>query len=189
MSYSEYSSYLVQLLEKRNFAIDIVVREILSGILRGNSIWIMGNGGSASTAEHFETDLSFVKSGESVPNVKVSALTSNSSLITAIANDLGFEYVFSHQLRRKANSGDICILISASGNSSNLLKAIDEARKLNLITLGILGFDGGKLANLVDHSIIVETEIGKYGPVEDLHLSICHEISAMVGKKLSSMNL
>lgn len=184
MTNTDYSKYLLRLLSKSEFNLDGIVNEVMTCVERGNSIWIMGNGGSASTAEHFETDLSFVRLGNSAPNIKVSALTANSALITAIANDIGFEYIFSHQLLRKAAPGDLCIVISASGNSANLLHAISTAKQLNLVTIGILGFDGGKLADIVDLSVIVATEIGKYGPVEDVHLSICHELSSMIGVKL-----
>ena len=147
----------------------------------------MGNGGSASTAEHFETDLSFIRKGTSFPKIKVSALTSNSSLISAIANDIGYENVFLHQLFRMAERGDLCIFISASGNSENLLKAADAAKQIGLRTFGLLGFNGGKLEQSLDNSIIVKTEIGRYGPVEDVHLAICHAISEIVGEKLSSI--
>ena len=159
---------------------------ILECIADQNSIWIMGNGGSASTAEHFETDLSFIRMGNSLPKTNVSALTGNSSLISAIANDIGYENVFSHQLFRKAKHGDLCILISASGNSENLIKAASAAKEIGLHTFGLLGFDGGKLAQILESSIIVRTEIGKYGPVEDMHLAICHAISEIVGKKIAS---
>jgi len=184
MSNTDYSKYLTHLMDKSEFKLDSIVNKVMDCIEGGNSIWIMGNGGSASTAEHFETDLAFVRLGNSVPSLKVSALTANSALITAIANDIGFEYIFSQQLLRKASPGDLCIVISASGNSANLLQAINTARDLNLVTLGILGFDGGKLADMVDFSVIVETEIGKYGPVEDIHLSICHELSSIIGSRL-----
>lgn len=186
-SMAEYFAYLKNLLPTQGFNIGAVVDEICRAIERGNSIWIMGNGGSASTAEHFETDLSFVRAGNTLSAVKASALTSNSSLISAIANDIGFENIFSHQLRRKASAGDLCILISASGNSANLISAIEVSKSLGLISIGILGFDGGRIADLVEYSIFVKTEIGKYGPVEDIHLAICHAVSELVGKELSKM--
>ena len=184
MAKTEYSRFLLDLLDGIDLNFGAIVEEIVNCIDGGNSIWIMGNGGSASTAEHLETDLSFVRLGSAISSIKVSALTANSALITAIANDIGFEHVFSHQLFRKANSGDICILISASGNSANLVLATQTAKKLNLITIGILGFDGGKLADLVDYPVIVSTEIGKYGPVEDVHLAICHELSSLICSRL-----
>jgi len=115
-------------------------------------------------------------------------LTSNSPLITAIANDIGFENIFSHQLQRKATNGDLCVVISASGNSLNLTRAMGVAKQIGLKSIGLLGFDGGMLASQVDFPIIVETEIGKYGPVEDVHLAICHAISQDLLARLTTMD-
>jgi D-sedoheptulose 7-phosphate isomerase len=179
-----YFDYLSGLLSISESELNSAAANILECIANQNSIWIVGNGGSASTAEHFETDLSFIRKGNSFPKTKVSALTANSSLISAIANDIGYESVFSHQLFRRAEPGDLCILISASGNSENLIKTASAAKEIGLHTLGLLGFDGGKLAQILDTSIIVRTEIGKYGPVEDMHLAICHALSEIVGQKL-----
>ncbi len=182
-----YFEYLGSLLPISQSDLNSASVCIFDCLKRQKSIWIMGNGGSASTAEHFETDLSFIRKGNSFPKTKVSALTSNSALISAIANDIGFENIFSHQLFRKAEPGDLCIFISASGNSENLVKAVDAARQIGMKTLGLLGFDGGELLQILDNSIVVKTEIGKYGPVEDIHLAICHAISEIVGQKLSSL--
>jgi len=180
-----YFEYLKELLSVSDDELNSAATNVLRCIASQNSIWIMGNGGSASTAEHFETDLSFIRKGISFPKTRVSALTSNNALISAIANDIGYENVFSHQLFRRAEPGDLCILISASGNSENLLKAVSAAKEIGLGTLGLLGFDGGKLLPLLDYSILVRTEIGKYGAVEDIHLAICHAISEIVSEKLS----
>ena len=79
----------------------------------------------------------------------------------------------------------VCIFISASGSSTNLLQATQTAKDLGLVTIGILGFDGGKIRHEVDYLAIVRTEIGRYGPVEDMHLAICHELAELVGEKLS----
>jgi D-sedoheptulose 7-phosphate isomerase len=181
-----YFDYLGGLLSISESDFNSAVVGILECIVNQNSIWIMGNGGSASTAEHFETDLSFIRKGYSFAKIKVSALTANSSLVSAIANDIGYENIFSHQLFRRAEPGDLCILISASGNSENLIKAADAANHIGLHTLGLLGFDGGKLSKMLDTSIIVRSEIGKYGPVEDMHLAICHALSEIVGLKLAT---
>jgi D-sedoheptulose 7-phosphate isomerase len=181
-----YFDYLKGLLSISESDLNSAAESILECISNQNSIWIMGNGGSASTSEHFETDLSFIRKGNSFTKTKVSALTANSSLISAIANDIGYENIFSHQLFRRAESGDLCILISASGNSENLIKAASAAKEIGLRTLGLLGFDGGKLGQILDNSIIIRTEIGKYGPVEDIHLTICHALSEIVGRKLVS---
>jgi D-sedoheptulose 7-phosphate isomerase len=149
----------------------------------------LGNGGSASTAEHFETDLSFVRYNRKSLKINAAALTSNSALISAISNDIGFDKVFSHQLQRKASNGDVCIVISASGNSVNLINGVRVAKQMGLKSIGILGFDGGELASQVDFSILVKTEIGKYGPVEDAHLAICHAISRELLNRLNTLDV
>lgn len=179
MSKGNYFTILESLLREEELTLDVkkATQIIFDCISNKNSIWILGNGGSASTAEHFETDLSFVRYDKKTLKINASALTSNSSLITAISNDIGFEKIFSHQLQRKASKGDLCIVISASGNSLNLINGVKVAKLMGLTSIGLLGFDGGELAGQVDFSIIVKTEIGKYGPVEDAHLAICHAIS------------
>ena len=179
MSKGNYFTILESLLREEELTLNVkkVAQIIFDCISNENSIWILGNGGSASTAEHFETDLSFVRYDKKTLKINASALTSNSSLITAISNDIGFEKIFSHQLQRKASKGDLCIVISASGNSLNLINGVKVAKLMGLTSIGLLGFDGGELAGQVDFSIIVKTEIGKYGPVEDAHLAICHAIS------------
>ena len=189
MSSHAYFNYLAGLLSISKSDLDTAAENIFDCIVNNKSIWIIGNGGSASSAEHFETDLSFVRKGYTFPRVKVSALTANSSLITAIANDIGYENIFSHQLFRRAEPDDLCILISASGNSENLIVAASAANEIGLRTLGILGFDGGALVNILHDSILVKTEIGKYGPVEDLHLAICHALAEIVGQKIVSSGI
>ncbi len=191
MSKKNYFAFLGSLLNQSEFRFSIneVTDVILNCILSENSIWILGNGGSASTAEHLETDLSFIRHEIKNLKIRASALTGNSALITAIANDIGYENIFSHQLLRKATNGDLCILISASGKSLNLINAVRIAKQMGLGTIGLLGFDGGELASQVDFSIIVETEIGKYGPVEDVHLAICHAISENLLAKIKTMGV
>ena len=110
----DYFQNLQSFINKNNTDVTFFANEIVAKINSGSSIWIMGNGGSASTAEHFETDLSYIKKESGFAKIKAFAITSNSSLITAIANDIGFDKVFSHQLNRKAAKGDICFIISAS---------------------------------------------------------------------------
>jgi D-sedoheptulose 7-phosphate isomerase len=160
--------------------IEKAVELIIEKIINGKSIWVIGNGGSASTAEHFEIDLMFIKQDSIENKIKVTALTSNSAVITAIANDKGYEYIFSSQLERKAQKGDLCIIISASGNSKNLVEANKVCKTIGIQTLTILGFDGGKLLKTSDVSLHFKSEYGQYGVVEDVHLSICHQISQAV---------
>jgi D-sedoheptulose 7-phosphate isomerase len=163
------------------------VELIIDKIISGKSIWVIGNGGSASTAEHFEIDMMYIKQDLQEKKVKVTALTSNSSVVTAIANDKGYEHIFSTQLERKAQNGDLCIIISASGNSKNLVEASKYCKTTGIQTLAILGFDGGELLKTCDITLHFKTEYGQYGVVEDVHLSICHQISQSVLAKIKNL--
>ncbi len=191
MSEENYFTFLESILSEEALVPQIkkATQVILDCISSKNSIWILGNGGSASTAEHFETDLSFVRYNRKSLKINAAALTSNSALISAISNDIGFDKVFSHQLQRKASIDDVCIVISASGNSVNLINGVRVAKQMGLKSIGILGFDGGELASQVDFSIVVKTEIGKYGPVEDAHLAICHAISRELLNRLNTLDV
>jgi len=191
LSEENYFTFLESILSEEALVPQIkkATQVILDCISSKNSIWILGNGGSASTAEHFETDLSFVRYNRKSLKINAAALTSNSALISAISNDIGFDKVFSHQLQRKASSDDVCIVISASGNSVNLINGVRVAKQMGLKSIGILGFDGGELASQVDFSIVVKTEIGKYGPVEDAHLAICHAISRELLNRLNTLDV
>ena len=167
---------------------DEPTNQIIAKIKSNKNVWIIGNGGSASTAEHFATDLQLIKYPQIKQEIRAFALTANSSILTAIANDIGYDEVFSHQLFRMASSEDLCILISASGNSENLIRAIGVCKQKKISTLAILGFDGGKLKSLADAVIHFETESGFYAEVEDVHLSICHQLSLKVRNHFLGMS-
>ena len=143
------------------------------------TVWIMGNGGSAATADHFEIDLLSIKISDFTTPIKVFSLNSNLSVITAISNDIGYDSIFSIQLMRKASKGDIAVFISASGNSSNLVKAAEVCLQKEIETVGILGFDGGILLGKMANTIHVETRLGDYCESENYHLAICHQLSQL----------
>ena len=142
----------------------------------GARIWIAGNGGSAATASHFATDLSRCKNSRNKP-IKGISLCDNSGVITAISNDFGYEYIFSHQLSNLATTGDLLIVLSASGNSKNILEVIGWAKNNQVKTIALTGFDGGEANKLADISIHIPTEIGDYGVAEDAHSIVCHFLS------------
>jgi D-sedoheptulose 7-phosphate isomerase len=143
----------------------------------GNRLWVCGNGGSAATASHFATDLSRCSNSSGEP-VKGISLCDNTGLITAIGNDFGFDLVFSRQLSTAAMTGDLFIVITASGNSKNLLLAMEWAKNNGVRTLAITGFDGGKAKILADASLHVPTTNGDYGVAEDAHSILCHFVSS-----------
>ena len=147
---------------------------------RGSRVFIFGNGGSAATASHFTCDLAKGTIEEGKPRFKVWDLTSNQSLFSALANDWGYACIFAEQLESLAEPGDVAIAISGSGNSENVLKAIDVAGEKGLTTIGIVGFDGGQLISRVDLTILVPSDCMER--IEDAHLIVAHAISTSLHK-------
>lgn len=138
----------------------------------GHTIFTMGNGGSASNASHFVNGLSQGAAVEGKPRFKAIALTDNIPNLLAYANDNGYENVFVEQLKNLMKPGDIVIGISGSGNSENVIIAINYAKEHDAITVGFCGFDGGKLKKIVEYPIHVKCNIMEV--VEDVHLSLTH---------------
>lgn len=137
----------------------------------GKKIILFGNGGSAADAQHIATELSgrYKKERRGLPAL---ALTTDTSALTAIANDYGFEYMFSRQVEALANEGDSVIGISTSGNSSNVIQGILEAKKINCTTIGLSGKDGGKLKEICDYNIIIPSE--STARIQEIHILIGH---------------
>lgn len=154
----------------------------------GRQIFIIGNGGSAATASHMMNDLckgTLGHKGDAPwPRFKVIALTDNVSLMTAWANDTDFNHIFSEPLKNFAQNGDVLIAISASGNSPNVIAAVEVARQRGLTVLGLTGFGGGKLAQMADVAFVVPSD--EYGPVEDLHMILDHIITSYLYAKLKA---
>lgn len=133
------------------------------------TVFIAGNGGSAATASHLTNDLGKATKRSGQAYVRVMSLTDNVPWVTALANDEGYERVFSGQLENFAAQGDVLIVISASGSSPNLISAVDLADEKGMTVIGLLGFDGGVLRDRVHHLLLVETPKGEYGLVESAH--------------------
>ena len=140
--------------------------------LSRKQIFIMGNGGSASTASHFVCDLAKNTREDGWPHFKVIGLTDNMAIFSAYANDEGYDSVFAQQLANLISVGDIVIGISASGNSPNVLKAMEVAQQHHATRIGFTGFTGGKLGQMVDLHIHIPNN--NYGQVEDIHLMLEH---------------
>ena len=151
-----------------------VIELLQAARLDGRQIFIMGNGGSASTATHFVCDLAKNTRKDGLPHFKVIGLTDNMALFSAYANDEGYENVFAQQLANLVRPGDVVIGISASGNSKNVLNAIELAKTHNVTTVGFTGFDGGQLCSMVDLNVHVNSNIIEH--VEDIHLMLEHMI-------------
>ena len=189
----DYSKYLKRLLDNLDHSSIERTYEILDNARkRKNKIFIIGNGGSASTASHICNDfgLAALKSNNSSNQApfKVISLTDNNSVITALGNDNGFENIFTEQLKVLFEEGDVVIAISASGNSENLVNACQWIKENKGISIGWLGFNGGKLNNICDNVILINTPFGEYAPVEDMHLIINHILVSWMHYKLSESN-
>jgi D-sedoheptulose 7-phosphate isomerase len=149
----------------------------------GSSVFVVGNGGSASTASHMAADLAKNTIGPHMTRFRVMSLNDNMSLVTALANDDGYENVFREQLVNLIRPGDVLIAISASGNSPNVLRAIEYANTRNAVSIGLLGFDGGQALHLVDRAIHVQSR--DYGVIEDAHLILNHILVEYFQRRLA----
>ncbi len=151
----------------------------------GRFVFIIGNGGSGADASHLCEDLAkcTLRDFESQKRLKVLSLTDNVAWIMAVANDINYEGIFVEQLKNLASPGDVLLAISGSGNSPNILKAVDWANRNGLTTVGITGYGGGKLKPLAQHNLHVG--IDDMGVVESLHQVVFHWIIDDIYRRIS----
>lgn len=169
-------------------SVDLGQVEKLIGLLerayrKGRSVFVIGNGGSAANALHFAQDLS----KGAIPDIegkrfRVLSLAENVSFITAISNDIGYDRVFELQLRQFAEKGDVLIAISGSGNSANIIRAVEYARGKGMLVAGFTGFDGGKLIGLSD--VRVHVPVDQMCMAEAVHSIIMHMITDLLRDRL-----
>ncbi len=175
---SSYIEYLLKVLNAINpREISAFIDVLIDARNSGNNIFFIGNGGSAATASHFANDLAIGTNSYEKP-IRAISLSDNQAVITAIGNDFGYEDIFSRQLQVLGCPGDVVVGISASGNSPNLIKAFNYAKKAQIKTFAITAFDGGKLKLIADSGIHVPTGSKEYGPAEDSHMVIDHLVGA-----------
>ena len=158
-----------------------ISQQLTRALKNGNKILLCGNGGSAADAQHIAAELAgrFNYDRDSLPAV---ALTTNTSSITAIANDYGYETIFAKQVQGLAKKGDVVIAISAGGNSPNVVLAIEEAKKKGAITVGFVGKQGGKLKELADYVIHVPSDTT--ARIQEIHILVGHIICSLVEEYL-----
>ncbi len=169
-----YLAYLQELLGRISCdEIAAFIETLMRARVHGKRMYFIGNGGSAATASHFANDLAFGTRSWRRP-FRVISLTDNVALLSAVANDHGYEEIFTAQLKVLMEPGDVVVAISASGNSPNIVSAVRWANEHDAITVGLTGFDGGQLRQLARMSVHVQTRAGEYGPVEDLHMIFDH---------------
>lgn len=171
-------------------AIVAFIKELEIAYEKQNTIFVIGNGGSAATASHMANDigLDVLKKSKCAQAFRVLALTDNNSVMTAIANDDGYDNLFINQLRIHYRKGDKLIAISASGTSPNVVDAIKWVKARQGRTIGLTGFDGGKLKEICDITIHVNTSKGEYGPVEDIHLILDHLVSSWLQYRMQNLD-
>ena len=174
--YLEYISEKNNLLKNINFKeLDKIINLLKKCFSNNNIVYTCGNGGSSSLAEHFTCD--FIKQTNNKTNLKVKciSLASNFSLISAIANDISYDKIFSFQAEKLCKKNDVIFLFSVSGNSKNLIETVKVAKKMSVKTVSFTGFDGGKLSKISDFNI--NFPIANFGIVEDCHISLMHYLS------------
>jgi D-sedoheptulose 7-phosphate isomerase len=158
---------------------------IINALETNCNIFWCGNGGSASDAEHLAAELvgRFERNRRPLNSI---ALTTNSSTVTAISNDFGFDQIFERQIEALGHEGDILISISTSGESLNIVKAIQKARNLNMTTISLLGKNGGEAFKLSDHSILVNSNITSH--IQEAHIAIGQALCGQIEKHFSINN-
>lgn len=172
-----YFSYLFKLMNQLDVeAIAAFANEMEKARQNQNTIFFIGNGGSAATASHMVNDfgVDILKRTEAAKPFRVLSLTDNTAVMLAVANDDGYNNLFVNQLKIYYRPGDKLVAISASGNSENIIVAAEWVKKRGGVIMSLVGFDGGKLKNISDITIHVKSAKGEYGPVEDIHLIIDH---------------
>ncbi len=166
--------------------VQAVIDLLMDARKNGRRIFVIGNGGSAATASHFSVDLGkgTLRGTEDQPRFLVQSLTDNLPYVTAWANDFDFDLVYEQQLRNLGESGDVVIGISASGNSPNMVRAMEYARSAGMVTVAMTGFSGGKLKDLADHTVHVPVD--DYGMAENMHLIVVHIIITQTTARVAS---
>lgn len=179
---SNYTKLLYSTFEKVDMSqLQDFIKTIENAIISDKLIYAFGNGGSAAISNHLLCDFSKGISTHTCLSPRIVSLSSSPEIITALLNDIGSESIFEGQLKNIIRPGDICIAISSSGNSENIIKAVKYAKSVGSKILGLTGFDGGRLIELSD--ICIHVKCNNYGIVEDIHQSIMHLISQYINFK------
>lgn len=160
----------------------LILDACTKAIKNGKKIMFFGNGGSAADAQHLATELSirFIKDR---PPLAGLALTTDTSTLTAAGNDYGFDYIFSRQIEALGHEGDIAIAISTSGNSPNIINAINKAKEKGITVIGLSGRDGGKMRNICDHILIVPSSTT--ARIQEMHILLGHMLCGSLEQRLN----
>jgi D-sedoheptulose 7-phosphate isomerase len=168
-------------------AIQAVISALYVAWAQRKQVFVVGNGGSASTASHIANDLSKATIVPGMPRMRVIALTDNVAVMTAWGNDVSYDCIFKEQLENLLQAGDVVLGISASGNSPNVLRAMEFARQLGAVTIGWTGQAGGHLKDIVDHCAHAPTE--DVGMIESVHLVLVHLVTKQIASCIRADSL
>ena len=163
--------------------IEDITNTILNAFKSDNKLLLCGNGGSAADAQHIAAELSGRFEIDRKP-LNAEALHVNSSFVTAVANDYGYEEVYSRMVEAMGNNGDILLALSTSGNSKNIIRAIEKANSLGLITIGFSGNDGGAMQNLCKYNLIIPSD--NTARIQEAHILVGHIICKLIEQKMFS---
>ncbi len=183
--FKEYTKELIETLnwvsENLQEPVNQLAEKITSALKAGNKVILMGNGGSASDAQHIAAELvgRYKKERKAYPAI---ALHTNTSTITAVGNDYGYDEIFSRQIEAFAKKGDVVIGISTSGNSKNICKALEKSKEMGCFNVGLIGRDGGTIKNITDLNLIVKSS--NTPRIQECHILIGHSVCELVEENL-----
>ena len=186
---SKIEACLKESIEDKNLVLKSLIPQIeqaakimIAALKNGNKIMFFGNGGSAADAQHLAGELigRFLKERKSLPAI---ALTTDTSILTCLANDYTFDYIFARQIEGLAKPGDIAFGISTSGNSKNVIQGLEKAKELGCKTIGLLGCDGGRITDLVDVAITVPCKATPH--IQESHITIGHILCGLIEEEVT----
>jgi D-sedoheptulose 7-phosphate isomerase len=180
-AFRESTDVKLRFIERNAEGLLQVVRIIVKAFKEGNKVLLFGNGGSAADAQHMAAEFvnRFLIERPPLPAI---ALTTDTSILTSVANDYGFADVFAKQVKALGRKGDVAIAISTSGAAANVIKAVKVARDMGIQTVGLTGKDGGELARAVDLALLVESQ--NTARIQEVHITIAHVVCEMVDRML-----
>jgi D-sedoheptulose 7-phosphate isomerase len=180
--FADYAGRLQKLLQSSSWeGVEALARELLECWQAKKQLFICGNGGSAGNAIHLANDFLYGISKTYGSGLRVNALSENSSVLTCLANDCGYDEIFSMQLAVQANQGDVLIALSGSGNSPNIVRALEQARKSGVKSYAILGYTGGKAKGLAD--VAIHFAVNDMQIAEDMQLIVGHMLMQWLYQK------
>ena len=183
MFFSDYSKRLADTLDEVNWTSVLrLSKELLATKIRGSRVFLCGNGGSAANANHIANDLVYAVTEHTGSGFDAVSLAANSAVLTCLANDVGYENIFSEQLAVSGRENDLLLVLSGSGSSENIINALIMAKKLKMRTAAILGFDGGKCKKITDFAVHVDVNDMQIS--EDIQLVVGHMIMKWLKKEL-----